>query len=233
MTGAERSRYDHGVQAARRGPSAGAVRSKKRLAIKSQFDSEQPATWSYAWRGFRSRRFPRTPRAVAAGLRSGRSDWRPTDRSPAMRYARSTCRRRRGRPRSRKSPLTIRAACCSPSARLAEPGAYDFEGADARRSAGSLRYAIVDSHPGAPRIWQRRPRRIRHRDSATTPQQQWRRRHRLRLRRRPARSCLMRRVSVVHRRAVTQIRSTPRWPRGCSNRGRKMSTACKAIRSAW
>ena len=90
--------------------------------------------------------------------------------------------------------------------RPAPTGAYDFEALTPDGIGRVLRYAIVNSYPGAPRIWQQVPDEYAIGFRAAIPQWQWRRRHRLRLRCNwRAQPRLVRRLPVVHRRAVAQI----------------------------
>ena len=84
--------------------------------------------------------------------------------------------------------------------RPAPTGAFDFEVLAVPAIGRVLRYAVTETMPDGRRIWQQQPDQLRHRISATLPQRQWRRRHRLQLR--PSRQhCLadMRRLHVDDR----------------------------------
>ena len=162
MTGAERGRYDHGVQGrAAQGLPPVPFDPKKRLAITNpKFDSEQPATWSYApperlifglgvSRG-------RLYYAVAADLQIWSVGISPDGRSP------DDATREIGVPPA-EGPTEILENHFDDRGRMflaerpAPTGAYDFKALTPEGIGRILRYAITDSYQGAPRIWQQVP----------------------------------------------------------------------------
>ncbi|WP_291870011.1 hypothetical protein [Bradyrhizobium sp.] len=162
MTGAERSRYDHGVPGrTAQGLPPVPFDSKKRLAITNpKFDSEQPATWSYApperlifgLGVFRGRLYY----AVAADLQI----W-SVGLSPDGSFASDATREINVPPAA--GPTEISKIIFDDRGRMflaerpAPTGAYDFQALTPEGIGRALRYAIVDSYPGAPRIWQQVP----------------------------------------------------------------------------
>ncbi len=162
MNGAERGRYDHGVQGrAAQGLAPVPFDPSKRLAITSpKFDSEQPATWAYApperlvfgLGVFRGRLYY----AVAAGSQI----W-SVGLSPDGSFANDATREINVPPAA--GPTEISKITFDDQGRMflaerpAPTGAYDFEALTPEGIGRTLRYAIVDSYPGAPRIWQQVP----------------------------------------------------------------------------
>lgn len=162
MSGAERGRYDHGVKGrTAQGLPPVPFDPKKRLAITNpKFDSEQPATWSYApperlvfgLGVFRGRLYY----AVTAGLQI----W-SVGLSPDGSFANDATREIDVPPAA--GPTEISKITFDDQGRMflaerpAPTGAYDFEALTPEGIGRILRYAIVDSYPGAPRIWQQLP----------------------------------------------------------------------------
>lgn len=162
MNGAERGRYDHGVKGrTAQGLPPVPFDPKKRLAITNpKFDSEQPATWSYApperlifgLGVFRGRLYY----AVAAGLQI----W-SIGLAPDGSFADDATREINVPPAA--GPTEISKITFDDQGRMflaerpAPTGAYDFEALTPDGIGRTLRYAIVDSYPGAPRVWQQVP----------------------------------------------------------------------------
>lgn len=162
MNGTERGRYDHGVQGrAAQGLAPVSFDPNKRLSIAtSKFDSEQPATWSYApperlvygLGVFRGRLYY----AVASGLQI----WSIGIAADGS-FANDAMREISIPPAA--GPTEISKITFDDRGRMflaerpAPTGAFDFEALTPEAIGRVLRYAIVDSYPGAPRIWQQSP----------------------------------------------------------------------------
>ena len=157
--GAVRGRYDHGVQGRQaQGLSPVPYDATKRSNIKSpQFDSENPNTWGFA---------PPERRIFGIGIYRDRLYYAVADGlqiwsvgiSPDGSFGNDATVEINVPPGS--GPTEISKITFDEQGRmyLAErpdpTGAYDFE-ALAQEGAGRvLRYALVESYPGAPRVWQ-------------------------------------------------------------------------------
>jgi hypothetical protein len=159
MNGAERERYDHGVEGrSAQGLPPVLFDPSKQLGITSpQFDSEQPATWGYTaperriyGLGIRANRLYY---AVAAGLQIwsvGLNADGSFSNDPRLELSVPPA----------AGPTEISKILFDDQGRmfLAErpdpTGAFDFQALTPEGIGRVLRYAIVDSQPGAPRIWQ-------------------------------------------------------------------------------
>ncbi|MGB0086255.1 MAG: hypothetical protein WBP94_12885 [Rhodomicrobiaceae bacterium] len=162
MNGEERARYDHGVQGrAAQGLPPVLFDPKKRLDITSpQFDSEQPATWNYA---------PPERRVFGLGIYAGRlyyavaadlQIW-SVSLTPDGSFGNDPTLELSVPPTA--GPTEISKILFDDQGRmfLAErpipSGAFDFLALTQEGIGRVLRYVLVDSQPGAARIWQAVP----------------------------------------------------------------------------
>lgn len=162
MDGAEHERYDHGVDGrSAQGLAPVPLDPQRQLDVTSpQFDSEQPATWGYAaperriyGLGIRANRLYY---AVADGLQIwsvGLNADGSFSNDPILELSVPPA----------AGPTEISKILFDERGRmfLAERpdpiGAFDFQGLTPEGIGRVLRYAIVDSQPGAQRIWQSEP----------------------------------------------------------------------------
>jgi hypothetical protein len=161
MNGAERARYDHGVQGRTAQGLPPVQFDPKRLDVTNpQFDSENPATWSYA---------PPERRIFGLGVRAGRLYYAVAEGlqiwsvslNPDGSFGSDATLELGVPPAAGATEISKILFDDQGRMFLAErpdpAGAFDFIALTQEGIGRVLRYVLVDSQPGAARIWQAPP----------------------------------------------------------------------------
>jgi len=161
MDGSRYGSYDHGVQGrAAAGLPPVAYDPTRRIDItKPAFDSERPATWGYA---------PPERRVFGIGVHNGRLYYSVADGAQIWSLAIFRDETRHD-PRLEfaippaAGPVEVSKITFDDDGRMilaeraAPTGAFDFKELAYQSIGRVLRYAVVESYPGAPRVWQPMP----------------------------------------------------------------------------